>query len=108
MLVSQVGLVLCAACNSMEQEVSPYRRAHRSCRTEKSVSHVCWQLCEQKQHTPVSTNLFVGISSKPISKKICLNSWRTLFRGCRAPAFCTAPRALKLYGLKSTVFHAPE
>lgn len=40
--------------------------------------------------------LSVGISSKPISKKICLNSARTLLSGCRAPARWSAPEALKL------------
>lgn len=68
----------------------------------------------------------VGISTNPISKKICLNSCRTLFtniryerrrvhnekkkanvQGCKAPDSVGAPRALKLYGLNVRVFHEP-
>src|SRR4051812_43622590 len=51
--------------------------------------------------------LLVGISTNPWLKKICLNSARTLFNGCRAPAFCIDPRALKLYALKLVSFHDP-
>ena len=50
---------------------------------------------------------FVGISSKPISKKIWRNSWRTFMRGWKAPAGVRAPFDLKLYGFNWTVFHAP-
>ena len=54
------------------------------------------------------THRFVGISSKPISKKICLNSCLTFINGCRAPLFAGAPRALKLYGLKVLFLQSPE
>ena len=67
-----------------------------------------------------STNLLVGISVNlkahersvkvdvwrffieepyPMSKKICLNSSRTLSKGCRAPPSVGSPRAAKLYFL---------
>ena len=54
------------------------------------------------------TYLDVGISTKSQLKKIFLNSSLTLLSGCRAPAFCEAPRALKLYGLKLAVFQLPS
>lgn len=60
-----------------------------------------------KFQNPVSTKLFVGISVNPSSKKICLNSCRTFIRGCKAPLGVGAPFALKLYGFRCAVFHAP-
>lgn len=47
-------------------------------------------------HSIRGAHLLVDISSKPISKKICLSSVRTLLSGCSAPAGWVAPRALKL------------
>lgn len=38
---------------------------------------------------------------------MCLNSSRTLSKGCRAPPFVGIPSASKLYFLKVAVFHAP-
>lgn len=38
----------------------------------------------------------VGISTKPCERKMSRYACRTLFNGCRAPAFCDAPSALKL------------
>jgi hypothetical protein len=49
----------------------------------------------------------VGISWKPISKKMLRNSSRIFMRGCRAPTLGGIPIALKLYGLKDAVFQAP-
>mmetsp|Transcript_32500 Transcript_32500/g.65218 ORF Transcript_32500/g.65218 Transcript_32500/m.65218 type:complete len:207 (+) Transcript_32500:370-990(+) len=49
-----------------------------------------------KFQNDVSTNLFVGISSKPISRKISLNWARTLSSGCSRPAPASCPSAAKL------------
>ena len=48
--------------------------------------------------------MFVGISEKPISKKICLNSDRTFSNGWSAPAG-NFGAASKLNFLKAVVFH---
>jgi len=54
-----------------------------------------------------STKVFVGISSKPISKKMLRNSSRIFIRGWRAPTLGGIPIALKLYGLKVAFFQLP-
>jgi hypothetical protein len=47
---------------------------------------------------PDSTKEAVGISVKPMSKKIWRKSCLILFNGCKAPPCCSKPKALKLYG----------
>lgn len=54
-----------------------------------------------------SAKQLVAISSKPISKKISRNSWRTFIRGCKWPPAGGTPTASKLYFLKEAVFHSP-
>jgi hypothetical protein len=49
----------------------------------------------------------VGISSKPISRKISRKALLTLRRGWRWPDVGCVPSALKLYSLNVSVSHAP-
>ncbi|KAH3682562.1 hypothetical protein WICPIJ_006474 [Wickerhamomyces pijperi] len=60
-----------------------------------------------KFQKPVSTYWLDGISEKPKEKKICLNSSRTLFNGCKAPESGATPSELKLYGLKLACSQEP-
>mmetsp|Transcript_20796 Transcript_20796/g.50879 ORF Transcript_20796/g.50879 Transcript_20796/m.50879 type:complete len:208 (+) Transcript_20796:840-1463(+) len=67
----------------------------------------CGWNSESKFQKPLSTHRLVGISEKPISRKIWRNSLRALYSGCSTPPFGRWPSASRLSGLNVAVFHAP-
>ena len=67
-----------------------------------------WDVEIQGQLRYLSTKLLVGISVKPICRKISRYSARTLSMGCRQPASAVLPRASKLSFLNGSVFHDPS
>ena len=86
------------------RDVAEVRRARRSSRSQcrRSWGMLVACACKMREYPYCP----VGISTKPCEKKIFLNSCRTLFRGCNAPASWFAPNAAKLYGLKFADFQA--
>ena len=67
----------------------------------------CGTNMASKFQKPDSTKLWVGISAKPIWKKMPRSSSRTFSKGWREPPFVGIPSASKLYFLKEFVFQDP-
>jgi len=68
----------------------------------------CWGWKRvSKFQKELSTKELVGISSKPISRKISRKALLTLRSGWRWPDVGCVPSALKLYSLNVSVSHAP-